>query len=55
MKRITQKTVALVALGLVCGLAAAPQAEAAKRPNVFFIFTDDHSARAISAYGSRIN
>ncbi len=50
-----KKTVALVALGLVCGLVAAPEAEAAKRPNVLFIFTDDHSARAISAYGSRIN
>ena len=55
MKHMIKKTVALVALGLICGLVAAPQAEAAKRPNVLFIFTDDHSARAISAYGSRIN
>ena len=25
------------------------------RPNILFIFTDDHAAHAISAYGSRIN
>ena len=55
MKRIVQKTVALVVLGLSYGLVATPEVEAAKRPNVLFIFTDDHSARAISAYGSRIN
>ena len=55
MKHMIKKTVALVALGLVWGLVAVPEAEAAKRPNVLFIFTDDHSARAISAYGSRIN
>ena len=28
---------------------------AADRPNIIFIFTDDHSPRAVSAYGSRIN
>ena len=55
MKRMIQKTMALAALGLVGGLVAEFQVEAAKRPNVLFIFTDDHSARAISAYGSRIN
>ncbi len=36
MKHMIKKTVALVALGLVCGLAAAPQAEAAKRPKQNF-------------------
>jgi len=30
-------------------------ASADERPNIIFIFTDDHSARAISAYGSTIN
>jgi arylsulfatase A-like enzyme len=25
------------------------------RPNILFIFTDDHSSQAISAYGSKIN
>ncbi len=39
-------------LGLLfCGpLAAQPQ-----RPNILFIFSDDHAPQAISAYGSRIN
>ncbi len=27
----------------------------AKRPNIVFIFTDDHAAHAISAYGSKVN
>ena len=30
-------------------------AAASDRPNIIFIFTDDHSPRAISAYGSKIN
>ncbi len=30
-------------------------ASAGKRPNILFIFTDDHAAHAISAYGSKIN
>ncbi len=29
--------------------------QAAARPNIVFIFTDDHGAQAISAYGSRVN
>ena len=28
---------------------------AAPRPNILFVFTDDHAAHAISAYGSKIN
>ena len=28
---------------------------AAERPNILFIFTDDHAVQAISAYGSKIN
>src|SRR6476659_4827597 len=28
---------------------------AADRPNIVFIFTDDHAAHAIGAYGSKIN
>ena len=27
----------------------------ADRPNIVFVFTDDHAAHAISAYGSKIN
>jgi arylsulfatase A-like enzyme len=34
----------------VCGLA-----NAADRPNIVFIMTDDHAAHAMSCYGSRIN
>ena len=39
----------------MAGVLAVPSVKAAKQPNVVFIFTDDHSAHAISAYGSRIN
>ncbi|MCB9904388.1 MAG: sulfatase [Planctomycetes bacterium] len=53
----------LAALSLVltaCASAApatkpAPADAASKRPNILFIFSDDHSTAAISAYGSRIN
>jgi arylsulfatase A-like enzyme len=34
-----------------CGVGAA----AAPRPNILFIFSDDHAQHAISAYGSRVN
>ena len=30
-------------------------AESARRPNVLFIFTDDHAQHAISCYGSKVN
>ena len=36
-------------------LCAAQQGEAAKRPNILFIMSDDHAAHAISAYGSKVN
>jgi arylsulfatase A-like enzyme len=32
-----------------------PSNEPAIRPNILFIFTDDHSTAAIGAYGSEIN
>ena len=41
----------LVALGP--GLASADTKPA--RPNILFVFTDDHAAHAIGAYGSKIN
>jgi arylsulfatase A-like enzyme len=44
----------LLALGLTAYtslLAAAPSA----RPNILFIFSDDHAQHAISAYGSKVN
>jgi len=52
--RISRSAVGGLALAVVltiwCGSAAASD-----RPNIIFIFTDDHSPRAISAYGSKIN
>lgn len=35
--------------------AASLHAEPAKRPNILFIFSDDHALQAIGAYGSQIN
>jgi len=43
----------LVLAGCATGEPAAPRAGV--RPNIIFIFSDDHAAQAISAYGSRIN
>ncbi len=43
---------------LVALLASGPsfaRSEPPTRPNIVFIFTDDHGVQAISAYGSRIN
>ncbi len=37
------------------GLLLLPSLFAAQRPNIIFVFTDDHAAHAISAYGSKIN
>jgi arylsulfatase A-like enzyme len=33
----------------------APRTSAADRPNILFIFSDDHAYQAIGAYGSRVN
>ena len=40
-------------LGL-CLLLAASAINAAKRPNILFIMSDDHTSQAIGAYGSRL-
>ncbi|MBU6301947.1 MAG: sulfatase [Verrucomicrobia bacterium] len=42
-----------VFLALLCFLTA--PALAAPRPNILFIFSDDHAQNAISAYGSKVN
>ena len=43
-------------LAIVFSLAAAAAfANAPKRPNVIFIFTDDHAQHALSCYGSKVN
>ncbi|HUR60486.1 MAG TPA: sulfatase [Opitutaceae bacterium] len=44
-------TALLVALWLTVAAAAAT----AERPNIIFIFSDDHAQHAISAYGSKVN
>lgn len=53
-----QHAILLTILGVVSsavGAAPCHGAEQAKRPNVIFVFTDDHASHSISAYGSRIN
>ena len=42
-------------LAAIALLIAASSAVAAERPNILFIFTDDHAYQSISAYGSKIN
>ena len=46
----TMKPILALALLLAPLLAAA-----AERPNILFIFSDDHAQHAISAYGSKVN
>lgn len=53
MSRTLSAFVLLVTVS--CLAACTPQAEVEERPNIIFIFADDHSARAIGAYGSVIN
>ncbi len=45
------KTVA--AFGLALALAASAAADTPRRPNIVYIFSDDHALQAINAYGSR--
>src|SRR5947207_7658845 len=45
MKRIPAFFLLLLSLALPC-----PAADARKRPNIVFIFSDDHAYQAISAY-----
>ena len=58
---LTALTVAAAALILLAGVTAlASQSGSASqmtggRPNILFIFTDDHARHAIGAYGSKIN
>ncbi len=40
---------------LILMLVSTVTARAAERPNILFIFTDDHAAHAMSCYGSEIN
>jgi len=65
-KKTSRRQAVKILGGTSLGLAAAPflpalaHAMAQRRargnpPNILFIFTDDHAAHAISAYGSKIN
>ncbi len=54
------KRYAVKGLLLVCVLATVPALRAQEplagsRPNILFVFSDDHACHAISAYGSRLN
>ncbi len=40
---------------IVLSLLAVVSARAADKPNILFIFSDDHAQHAISAYGSKVN
>jgi arylsulfatase A-like enzyme len=51
---IASLAVALCATTAHAQAPAAPN-QAAARPNIVFIMTDDHAAHAISAYGSKVN
>jgi arylsulfatase A-like enzyme len=46
---------AIVAAALAAGIASRMPSHAQQRPNILFIFSDDHAAHAISAYGSKVN
>jgi arylsulfatase A-like enzyme len=48
-------TTAVTASTLLTSAGAAGQSTDPNRPNILFIFTDDHALQAISAYGSQIN
>ena len=55
------RNLSMVGLGLTLGTAtsgcstAAQTERPASKPNILFIFTDDHAVQSISAYGSKIN
>jgi arylsulfatase A-like enzyme len=42
-------------LGLLCLATLSARAAEGARPNIIFIFSDDHAQHAISAYGSKVN
>jgi arylsulfatase A-like enzyme len=44
-----------ITLVLLMALLASVSARADTRPNIVFIFSDDHAEHAISAYGSKVN
>ena len=51
MKSFARSLLSLLAVAAIL----TPRLYAADKPNILFIFTDDHASHAISAYGSKIN
>ena len=49
------RPIARTTITLAASLALIVASEAAARPNIVFIMSDDHAAHAIGAYGSRVN
>ena len=52
---MTLARLARVAAAFTFLAIALAHAEAAERPNILLVFTDDHAYQSISAYGSKIN
>ncbi len=50
-----KKLLLVVVVALFLTNCASEKASDAKRPNIIFIFSDDHALQAISAYGSVVN
>lgn len=48
-------TAGVAGMGLAGTSLGAAMQDVARRPNILFIFSDDHAPHAISAYGSKIN
>jgi arylsulfatase A-like enzyme len=53
--RVARVGAGAYALGTIPLLARCAPALGREKPNILFIFSDDHAVQAISAYGSRIN
>ena len=48
-------SVSLLMLSMACSIIRPPVKQLPEKPNIIFVFTDDHASHAISAYGSVIN
>ncbi len=58
VRRYRCRLVALFSAGLFAAIASSavtPLQAAGKRPNILFVFSDDHAAHAIGCYGSKVN
>ncbi|UCF19941.1 MAG: sulfatase [Gemmatimonadota bacterium] len=51
----TRSGIVALSLFALCACAGERAPAERQRPNILFIFADDHAAHAVSAYGSRIN